>query len=264
LPSITEGPERVHFFEDLVSKTHFVPRDSTNQIARGRKIVLPKGKKMFPGRLFLLSGRALPSITEGPERVHFFEDLVSKTHIVPRDRTNQIARGRQIVLPSCKKIFPGRLFLASGRALPSIPEGTEEDHLFAELVVSSISYGPDDMDWEFTPDVVIEFVVDTTVADFSAIESPESDSAMVDGSIEMELPIISVASIEVPVLRRSKRLAERRLRLHQEKMEVESKARAVVASTCNQVKVPELLGSIFLNGRRRSLRNLKKNVDLDA
>jgi hypothetical protein len=68
-------------------------------------------------------------------------------------------------------------------------------------------------------------------------------------------------SVEVPTLRRSKRLVDRRLR--QAKIEVESKATVIVGSTCNQALAPDLvlLGSTFVNGRRRSSRHLKMNVD---
>jgi hypothetical protein len=140
LPSIPEGPERVHFFEDLVSKTHFVPRDSTNEIARGRQIVEPSCERNDDDdedNENIEDMECEPSIdvTIHPlRRVHFSFELVASTHIVPRDSANEVARGRPFVAPSFEKNLPGRLFLSSGRALPSIPEGPERVHFFADLV----------------------------------------------------------------------------------------------------------------------------------
>jgi len=63
-----------------------------------------------------------------------------------------------------------------------------------------------------------------------------------------------LSSVKGPALRRSKRLAE--IRLRQEKVGLT----AVTLSTSVQVQVPELLGSIVVNGRRRSSRHFKKTV----
>jgi hypothetical protein len=97
----------------------------------------------------------------------------------------------------------------------------------------------DDMDWEPTPTVVhSQYVVGKPVE----IESEsESESGMLDGSgsAVMIMDDVEMEPVLVPALRRSKRLAERRVL--QEKMGL----------------VPEqVLGSIFVNGRRRSSRHL--------
>lgn len=192
-------------------------------------------------------------------RVHFSFNLVAATHIVPRDCLSEIARGKyfstrsECEWPRRKKVFvPARLFLQTRpQALrqPSLPEPEEP-------VVFIHDDGSDDLDWEPTP-VVVEYAVTTTEIEVeveveinteseseseseSKSEACMLDDAMIlDDDVEMELPVVLV-----PALRRSKRLAERRL--HHE-----------LASTCNQVVVPEVLGSIFVNGRRRSARHLK-------
>ena len=275
---------RVYFSFNPVASTHIVPRDCLHEIARGRgrRIVAPSVEKKFPGRLFLSTGRALPSIPEGPERVHFFADLVSTTHFVPRDSTNEIARGRRIVkASSCEKVQVSKDDVSEMSIV----------HDDCSECQTGVLVHDDDMDWEFTPTVVLEFV-GKPVATFGTTESEsESESgseagsldgassvAMVYGCIGSEMDLCDngsdqeryvvdvddvATSVEVPALRRSKRLAERRLRL-QEKNEVESKVKVVVASTCNQVLVPDLLGSTFVNGRRRSTRHLKTNVDVVA
>ena len=100
----------------------------------------------------------------------------------------------------------------------------------------------------------------------SKMDFCDMEKVQQDDSSDQERDIDDVAtSVEVPALRRSKRLAERRLRLHQATNEVESKVMVVVASTCNHVLVlPDLLGSTFVHGRRRSARHLKTNVDVVA
>jgi predicted nucleic acid-binding Zn-ribbon protein len=93
----------------------------------------------------------------------------------------------------------------------------------------------------------------------------DQERCVVDADADADADPVAM-SVQVPALRRSKRLAERRLRLAQEKNEVasNSKVMAVVGSTCKQVLVPDLLGSTFVNGRRRSARYLKTNVDVVA
>jgi hypothetical protein len=129
----------------------------------------------------------------------------------------------------------------------------------------------DDMDWEPTPYVVGEPVAlfgSTTEIEIEIEIKFESEAGgMLDGTgseamITDDVGMEELPVVLVPALRRSKRLAERRL--HQEKLELESKMTAVDVSTCKQVLVPEVLGSTFVDGRRRSSRHLKTNVDVVA
>jgi hypothetical protein len=81
-----------------------------------------------------------------------------------------------------------------------------------------------------------------------------------------------LSNVNGSALRRSKRLAEIRLRQEKMGLMVEPDSTAVTLSTSVQVvqvqvlqyqdqdQVPELLGSIVVNGRRRSSRHVKKTV----
>ena len=267
---------RVHFSLDLVTATIIVPRDRINQIARGRHISVPV--------------------------VHFATDIVSATYIVPRDRTNQIARGRQIHdmkiksriafvvrrsnpmywhLPillheeyrvASKIRSPGHSYLRLGRSLQTIHEGVHflkgnvsKKYIFPrndsseECLLDDVN----DMDWDSGPDAVPEDVdepVSTTTTEEFEIDPIGRDTDGVSVSVNTTSPVSSThfathdcttesgkklndsAAVLVPPLRRSKRLAELQQRREQSK-------------SCGQV---ELLGSIFVNGRRRSARHVKK------
>jgi len=74
--------------------------------------------------------------------------------------------------------------------------------------------------------------------------------------IAMAMSPLPSSSVEVPALRRSKRLAEIRLRQENKAVTLSSTSMQVQ----DQDKVPELLGSVVVNGRRRSSRHFKKTV----
>jgi len=60
--------------------------------------------------------------TISKKRVTFSEQLVSSTFIVRRNLWDKIARGLPVALFPCKKSFPSRSFVATGRVLPTISE----------------------------------------------------------------------------------------------------------------------------------------------
>ncbi len=75
----------------------------------------------------------MPSILEEEKRVHFLEEVVLSTHVVPRDGLNEIAR--RALVPSkkkCKKFLSEK----AGRAMTSIRKGRVH-FLLAEDVLST-------------------------------------------------------------------------------------------------------------------------------
>ena len=246
-----------------------------------------------PGRTFVPKGRVLSTIQE-ERRVHFSEDVVSSTHIVPRDALDEIARGRGRRFGGSKKykrISPGRSFLP---ALSTIAEEQQEEPLVDDVVFSQ-NMGDEtaddmdeteDMDWEPTPHPFLDFVDDdsfwTTTRTTTTQEVHDDNQTVVDAeSVSEEVPIDTTtsqvlsgthfvtpppgktktcngtsgsdmvdeaATVLVPTLRRSQRLAEMKRRQEQQ--------------VHQQGQVPECLGSTFVNGRRRSSRHLHKNVEV--
>ncbi|MFN7263262.1 MAG: hypothetical protein ACK5TW_00120 [Cyanobacteriota bacterium] len=90
-------------------------------------------RNFSPARFFVKAGRALPSILEEEKRVHFLEEVVLSTHVVPRDGLNEIAR--RALVPSkkkCKKFLSEK----AGRAMTSIRKGRVH-FLLAEDVLST-------------------------------------------------------------------------------------------------------------------------------
>jgi len=102
--------------------------------------------------------------------------------------------------------------------------------------------------------VVLDVQVTNEFSDEELDQDRHSDREPFFIAIATSSLLSSSLPVEVPALRRSKRLAE--IRLRQEKVGLT----AVTLSTSVQVQVPELLGSIVVNGRRRSSRHFKKTV----
>ncbi len=261
----------------------------------------------------------LPDVTapiHQVRRVHFAIDPVMSTHIVPRDRLHEIARGKvcltskfraQYVFRRTNPLYwrdpmlwlkeyraascivsPGRSFVSKGRALPTIREEERCIHsVMNELtnnmqrlkIVSSTESSSADIDdmivkmqqLRMSSDDIDDLIVKMQQLRMSSDDIDDLTEKMQRLSMSSDVmddltDMMQRLSMGVPALRRSTRLAERR-RLQQEKMELESKMMAVIALTCkNQVLVPapHLLGSIVVNGRRRSARHLKSNVDVVA
>ena len=157
---------------------------------------------------------------------------------------------------------PGRAFVSEGRTLPTIREERQVHFLQGDVAEVHLVPSGDDLDEVPLVDLVLDKPVDSTSASESESYIPSTMSEDEDDEDEYptgdddEVPSEENISVEPPretriatVPRRSKRLAEIRLR------------EQLASSCCRSHDVPELLGSIFVNGLRRSSRHLvKKNV----
>jgi len=87
---------RVHFLDDFVSKVYVVPRDLSDEIARGDIVVTscsdceddPHDRSLLP----TLAVTTSIGPVRKERRVHFLHDFVSKVHVVPRDLSDDSNR----------------------------------------------------------------------------------------------------------------------------------------------------------------------------
>ena len=313
LPPIPEG---VHFFPGFVSQAHLVPRDSLNEIARGRHIdshgwsysyfsgagralfcrltefattklavgrcehgavdshgwsysyVLRAGRAWFcrltefattklAGRREIDSPRRWSILRAGRALVQFFTERASTQVAVPRDDApGEIEQG----LPTLAIVMADMLvsidmmvpfsdslpFSLSEIESPQAFLGVEVDTFDDDDDVQGFMFTVYDEDHTETQDV--NEVEDRGVAalDFYKLSEERSNVCAEE---------VSTGPVVLP-LRRSARIAERRQRLQLQNQESQN-------TIHTEVSAPDVLGSIFVDGRRRSARHLKtvKSVD---
>jgi len=178
-----------------------------------------------PGRTFMHSGRrTLPIILESERRVYFTSEILHwKTHIVPRDEDNERARRSD-----ANDVYPH-----PNRPMMNQTSDDDFDPDFdgdrdEEIDVQNMD------DCKPTSDVVSTLDSNNKLGAVVLLETCLFDDSHSQNHVD-EVTVV------LP-LRRSARLAAIKQRQQ---------------SGCN--KVPELLGSMFVNGRRRSARLLKSN-----
>lgn len=278
-------PEGVHFLPDPVSQTHVVPRDRPNEIARGRRIVTSKIDSycwsfLRVGRAWIhcltelastkLVGRRSNKIAQGHRMgtseidspgswsflragralVHFFTQRASTDVAVPLnglddiDQVSPLLAGMSGVSDIGVPVPMMVPFLEESQSSPLSESQCEIESPETSLCVAAHSVDDDDDVQGFM------FNEDTEPQDINDVEDLPVDVAAL---VDYELPErTNTCSEEVPTdqvvapLRRSARIAERRERLQLQSQE-----------SHNTILAPDVLGSIFVNGRRRSARHLK-------
>jgi hypothetical protein len=106
--------------------------------------------------------------------------------------------------------------------------------------------------------VVLDVQVTNEFSDEELDQDRHSDREPFFIAIATSSLLSSSLPVEVPALRRSKRLAEVRRRQENKAVTLSSTSMPVQGQVQDQV--PELLGSVVVNGRRRSSRHFKKTV----
>lgn len=209
---------RVHFLPEEISSTHIIPCDGPSIVARRCVVVRTRKCKKVPvGRSFAAT---LATITEEERPEDFLEQVVSATHIVPRD----------------------------GHNIPKMPFDTktdahddDDDHFLAEVH----SFHDDDHDHDDC---------NANPGDTPTNDGNNEKSQVLNNVENIDRPTVSIDHHVILPLRRSTRLAERRLRLQVHNHEQNDTS----IHTDDVLSAPVLLGSTFVNGRRRSARQLSR------
>jgi hypothetical protein len=216
-----------------------------------------------PGRWFASNGRTLSSILEEP-RVHFAENDFTDDvdgH-VDVDVHVDIDFDDDFDVDAVDE-FLVEVSEDDGLMVDTTPPLVPDNFAILESVVEpgpidiTVNDINDDVDDDFDVDAVDDFPVEDSEDDHGLMVDTTPplvpDNFAVLESVVGPEPTTTTDTVsgpgKMPPLRRSKRLALIRARLHQE-------------NCSNQGLDPELLGSTFVNGRRRSARLLtKKTVD---
>jgi len=229
-----------------------------------------------PGRTFMHSGRrTLPIILESERRVYFTSEILHwKTHIVPRDEDNERARRSDAndVYPHPNRPMMNQTSdddfdpdfdgdrdeeidvqnMDDCKPTSDVVSTLDSNNKLGAVVLTEAGNDDEDFDLDFDGD----FDEDIDVQDMNDCKPTSDVVSTLDSNNKLGAVVLLETCLfddshsqnhvdEVTVvlpLRRSARLAAIKQRQQ---------------SGCN--KVPELLGSMFVNGRRRSARLLKKN-----
>jgi hypothetical protein len=245
-PPIHEG---VHFFSGLVSQVHVIPRDGPHEIARGRRFVtsdidshgwcsfLRAGRAWLYGFVTKLATTKLVGRRNGPDEIT--SEIDSEQGPPPLAMPDILTF--DMMVPSFSESQPSSLSPVSETESPEQASlGAEADTVDDEDL-QGFMFPVTDEDTE--PQDDINKVEDLGVAALVVYELTEERT---NACVEEEVP---TGPVVLP-LRRSVRVAERRQRLL---LQNQGRRNTIHA----EVSAPDALGSIIVNGRRRSARLLK-------
>jgi len=284
----TISKKRVTFSEQLVSSTFIVQRRLSDKIARGLKVALFPCKKIFPSRSFVATGRVLPTISE--DCVTVSAQVVSSTRIVQRDLSDKIARGLEIASRECEKDEDDAYDTYDDDHDDDNDNDDDNDGGGGGGGKKGNDDSVKDLEPEPVPDVNVfchsfpETLLDCGKRACDDEDDKDDDDHIHDDKDEHKddtddtiYEVVKKQSrsrtkygVVLPV-RRSARLAERRLRLglqqilHDQENKLQDQecndttstnASTNTSTNTNTVLQTDVLGSTFVNGRRRSARHL--------
>jgi hypothetical protein len=258
-------PEGVHFFSEVVTEIHIVPRDRRHEIARGRRFDSPCSA-------FFSAWRALG---------HFFTKLASTigtgicklNSYVRRDAQPGMAgMGREASLSdvstrttsifihnskstmhspmACEMAHPEEIQNDSPQA-PLLPPTRDSVH-HHEMEYVSLEFKCNPVDDDLREGTEFDNDVEPHAVDEVQEKARRDISPTQQGVLDIAEVSVTTARVALP-LRRSKRLAERQERLQLQLQDQQNHETVHAGVT---VPVPEPLGSVFVNGTRRSARRL--------
>jgi len=268
--------------------THIVPQEDANEIARGppndASVNIPamKKRKFQPCRLFLQSKRARRSIPEA--EAHFFQVPVTSTNVVPRDDdADGIGQGYQMnfsdngiqdvnddnndhVDVDASSCQPLPINDAEKKESPMPESSDDDDGSYFDFDIDDFADFDDNTKHDNEDDNSDHVDVDASYQPQTIHDGEKKESPMPDLSLDQGVRL----PVQVP-LRRSTRIAERRehqklqisivsdIDKHIPSQETNNTPTITIGTSTSihsEESSPNILGSIFVDGRRRSARKL--------